>query len=117
MSTRVVHVNDEIEGAVYIGRKNNRRGLAASPFENPFPIGHDPDHTQRAAVIASYRKHLLGSPELMRRLPELRGKAITCWCRYDGAKQSAKTACHGDVLIELLERYTDAELRSMADRL
>ena len=60
VSTRVVHVNDEIEGAVYIGRKNNRRGLAASPFANPFPIGHDPDHTQRAGRDAQRVRRAAG---------------------------------------------------------
>lgn len=113
-ATRVVHVNDAVEGAVYIGRRNNRRGLAASPFENPLPIGHDPEHLQRKAVIDRYRKRILSSPELLRLLPELRGKPLACWCRHDGEAKTPANACHGDVLVELLERYTDDELRAMA---
>lgn len=111
--TRVVHVNDTVPGAVYIGRKHNRRGLDASPFQNPWPIGYDPQHSQRAAVIEQYRRHVLRSPELLRALPDLRGKPLACWCRHDGVPRRLKNACHGDVLIELLDRYSDEELRSI----
>lgn len=113
MSGRVVHVNDNVEGAIYIGRAMRRRGLAGSPFGNPFPVGHDPDHTQRAGAIASFRRHLMASPELLRALPDLRGKPLACWCRYDGTPRKPKNACHGDVLLELLETYTDEQLREM----
>lgn len=109
MTTRVVHVNDNIEGAVYIGRRMNRRSLPQSPFANPFPIAMG----TRGAVIEAYRKHFLKSPTLIAQLPELRGKPLACWCRHDGEPRTEANACHGDVLIGLLERYSDDALRDV----
>lgn len=58
---------------------------------NPFKIGRD---GTRKEVIAKYREWIV-SQTLMDDLEELRGKRLGCWC--DPA------ACHGDVLVELLE--------------
>jgi hypothetical protein len=35
-------------------------------------------------------------PDLMARLPELKGKVLGCWC--------APEACHGDILSEFANR-------------
>jgi hypothetical protein len=79
--TRVVHCKrDRCE--VYIGRP--------SKWGNPFVIGRDGTREQ---VIAKYRAFVLGRPELIAALPELRGKTLGCWC--------APLPCHGDVLAEL----------------
>lgn len=78
MRTRVVHCRRE-QYDVYIGRPG--------PWGNPYVIGPDGD---RAQVIAAFERYLLGSPELLARLPELRGKILGCWCAPD--------SCHGDVL-------------------
>jgi hypothetical protein len=64
---------------VYIGR--------GSIWGNPFVIGKDGD---RAEVIRKYEDYLSESPNLIKRLPELIGKRIACFC--------APQACHGDVL-------------------
>lgn len=69
---------------VYIGRP--------SKWGNPFLIGKDGD---RDEVIRKYREWILSQPALLRDLRELRGKVLGCWCR--------PKACHGDVLVELLE--------------
>lgn len=79
--TQVVHCK-KASYDVYIGRP--------SPWGNPFAIG--PAGT-RAQVIAKYRAWIVTQPHLMRRLPELKGKVLGCWC--------APEACHGDVLVEL----------------
>lgn len=60
---------------------------------NPFTIGED---GTRKEVIEKYRKWLLNNKELLKCLPELRGKILGCWCKPN--------ACHGDVLLELLEQ-------------
>lgn len=70
---------------VYVGRP--------SRWGNPYTIGKDGD---REAVIRKYREYLLANPELMARLPELRGKVLGCWC--------FPKACHADVLVELANR-------------
>ena len=41
-----------------------------------------------------YRLWLLGNPELLGQLEELRGKTLVCHCK--------PLPCHGDVLVELL---------------
>jgi len=71
--------------AVYIGRGGR--------WGNPFVIGED---GSRAEVIAKYRQMLLGSPAMLDRLDELRGKDLVCWC--------APQACHGDILLELANK-------------
>jgi hypothetical protein len=82
--TRVVHCKRSTYD-IYIGRP--------SDWGNPFVIGNDGD---RATVIEKYRQWLLTQPELYARIHELRGKTLGCWCK--------PAACHGDILVELLER-------------
>ena len=43
--------------------------------------------------MVKYRAWLLANPELLEKLPELKGKVLGCWC--------APEACHGDILSEL----------------
>jgi len=81
--TRVVHCKKE-KYDVYIGRP--------SKFGNPFEIGKD---GTRKEVIEKYRKYILSNKELMDSLHELEGKVLGCWCKPQ--------ACHGDVLVELIE--------------
>lgn len=81
---------------VYIGRRNGRYGVADSKWLNPFVVGQDGD---RATVIRLYREYLAERAELLASLDELRGKTLVCWC--------APAACHGDVLLELLEQPGD----------
>jgi len=113
-STRVVHVNDHVEGAVYIGRRNKRRSLDASPFANPFKIGkrYDGKPANRGEVLLMYADYLRSYPELMARVVELRGKPLACWCRRDGEPKTIDNVCHGDVLISILRSNTDDELRA-----
>jgi hypothetical protein len=69
---------------VYIGRP----GI----WGNPWVIGQ---HGTREEVIARYETYIRARPDLLARLPELRGKVLGCWC---GPQQP----CHGDVLLRLL---------------
>lgn len=87
---RVVHVKREPYDT-YIGRENPRHGLKRSEWHNPFKEGRD---GTREEVIAKFEHHLLENrPDLVDRLPELRGKVLGCWC--------APAACHGAVLLRL----------------
>jgi len=112
VSGRVVHVNDRVDGAVYIGRPVPSRGLSGSPFGNPFRVGRE---GSRAVVLLRYADWLYHGPGLLRVLPDLRDKPLACWCRHDGQPETAETACHGDVLLELLANLTDDELRVMGE--
>lgn len=81
--TLVVHCKRDAYD-VYIGRP--------SKWGNPFSIGKD---GTRAEVIQKYREWIATQP-LMNELDELRGKKLGCWCK--------PSACHGDVLVELLNQ-------------
>jgi hypothetical protein len=83
MNGRVVHCKREPYD-VYIGRP--------SKWGNPFSIGKDGN---RIEVIAKYNLWIYRQPDLLASLDELRGKVLGCWC--------APQACHGDVLLRLLE--------------
>lgn len=76
--SKVVHCKKD-KYDVYIGRP--------SKWGNPFVIGKDGD---RPEVIRKYEEYLISNKDLMKDLPELKGKVIACWC--------APQACHGDVL-------------------
>jgi hypothetical protein len=77
---------------VYIGRGSN--------WGNPFIIGK---HGNRADVILAYedklRKLLREEPGRKAALLELKGRTLICYCKPQ--------ACHGDILIELIEEMDD----------
>lgn len=64
---------------VYIGR--------GSLWGNPFIIGKD---GSREDVIRKYHEYFVNNAALTRRVGELKGKTLVCFC--------APKACHGDVL-------------------
>ena len=120
--TSVADVRDWQEGDIYIGRARPTWLLPAS-LKGIFPDGikqsiwrntqMPPNATpeQRAESITAYKARLLKRPELLARLPELKGKRLVCWC--------APNACHGDILVELANALpeTDPTIRagSLAD--
>ncbi|MFW6130894.1 MAG: DUF4326 domain-containing protein [Atribacterota bacterium] len=81
--TKVVNLKNE-EYDIYIGR--------GSKWGNPFVIGKDGN---RKEVIKKYKTYILTKPQLLKDLNELRNKRLGCFCK--------PKACHGDVLVELLE--------------
>jgi hypothetical protein len=83
---------------VYVGSSSAR--FDGSIWSNPFKFGTD---GTRSEVTAKYRQHLMSRPDLLERLPELRGKRLGCWC--------APQACHADVLAEMADMSGNAEGR------
>jgi hypothetical protein len=81
---KVVHCEKEPYD-VYIGR--------GSIWGNKFEIGKDGN---RDTVIKKYKEYILNKPSLLKRVNELYGKTLGCYC--------APLPCHGDVLIKLAER-------------
>jgi len=81
--TKVVHCKRQ-HYDVYIGRP--------SKWGNPFSIGKD---GTRKEVIEKYTEWLLNNDELLEDIMELDGKVLGCWC--------SPKACHGDVIIEVIE--------------
>jgi len=78
--------------AVYIGRP--------SKWGNPFVIGKDGN---REEVIAKFEEWILGQPQLLAQLNELKGKDLVCWC--------APEACHGDVLARLANNNKENDMK------
>ena len=78
---------------VYIGRACFRGGwaLPQSRWHNPFSVRSCDGSA--AVAVARFEEYLLGRPELMRDLRELKGKVLGCWC-----KEKGNEPCHGDVL-------------------
>lgn len=74
--------NTAPKNAVYIGRP--------SKWGNPFQIGRD---GTREEVIEKHRDWILGNPELLAQIHELKDKDLVCYC--------SPQACHGDTLMEL----------------
>lgn len=91
--TTVVH-NLKEGFDVYIGREVSEHGRPASKWANPFVMANDSD-AERERALSQYREWVVGQPELMASLEELRGKRLGCWC--------APKRCHGNVLAELID--------------
>lgn len=105
---KVVHVK-HAPYDVYIGRRV--RGLAGSPWGNPFRVGQDGDGP---TVMARYREHVLANPDLVAALPQLLGKTLGCWCK---APATPDAPCHGDVLAELAMQQLERSKNGTATRL
>jgi hypothetical protein len=85
---------------VYVGRAQYQGGwrLARSPWANPFraqKVGG------AAEAVRLYAEWLPQQAELMRRLPELYGKRLACWCPDE-------LPCHARGLAALVERLCAA---------
>lgn len=91
---KVVHCKKEPYD-IYIGRP--------SIWGNPF--SHLPNTLatyrvkDRKEAITRYKEWLLQNEELLKRLPELKGKVLACWCKPQ--------ACHGDILLELANKENE----------
>jgi hypothetical protein len=70
---------------VYIGRPTK--------FGNPFKIGRDGNRKECLDKYYEYIKN--DRQDLIDALPELKGKALACWCKPKD--------CHGDILVKLIE--------------
>jgi hypothetical protein len=86
--TIVVNINRGERCDVYCGRP----GI----WGNPFVIGRDGD---RATVIAKHARWIQTQPQLLARLPELKGKRLGCFC--------SPHHCHAEVLARLADALPD----------
>jgi hypothetical protein len=86
----------------YIGRPGKGQD---GYFGNPFVIGKDGD---RDTVIALYREYfylrIKVDPEFKRRVEELRGKVLGCFCAGKGGLTALDKpfTCHGQIILEYL---------------
>lgn len=85
----------KVEWDIYIGRPY--KNLNGSKWSNPFTAEDIPDAGLRAA---KYEQYLFNRPSLLKHIPELVGKKLSCW--------TAPEPCHGDILAELANLYAEA---------
>ena len=109
MEQRVVHVKKD-PFDVYIGRVNKRANLRGSVWANPFRIGAAHPETvepiTRKDAIELYKEWIVRGEGryLLRRLGELEGETLGCWCaRAGGVGAHDPLICHGQILLLLLE--------------
>ncbi len=105
--TRVVNVKhdkfDEYIGRAVRARKGGFYGYSQSLWANPFKIG--PDGT-RQKCLDRYEDWIritlsVRDPNFKKSLLALDGKVLGCWCK--------PKACHGDILVKLIEELKEAE--------
>lgn len=89
--TTVVNLRTD-EYDVYIGREGHGHD---GYFGNPFKLGLT---ERRGATLNRYRSYFYSKlehdPEFKRRIHELKGKRLGCFCKPDD--------CHGDIIAEYL---------------
>ena len=85
---KVVHCKKEPYD-VYIGRPS----IWGNPFSHLSGTLAKFKVKTRDEAIECYEKWILNQPELIARLPELKGKILGCWC--------IPKKCHGEILIRL----------------
>lgn len=90
--TKVVNLRHEAYD-VYIGRAGKGHD---GYFGNPIRLNAG---ETRGSTIERYREYfygrLNGDPEFKRRIHELKGKTLGCFCKPD--------SCHGDIIKEYLD--------------
>ena len=89
---KVIHCHgrrEDTETAKYIGRPG--------PFGNPFILHKEED---RQDILDAYKRWFLSrienDPEFRRDVLSLKGYDLACWC--------APRLCHGDVILDWLEK-------------
>jgi hypothetical protein len=94
---------------IYIGRK--------SIWGNPYTVklSRVPG-TQRVAsskdAIRLYEEWLRQQPELLKQLPNLRGKTLGCFCAPKGGvgiEKGTPLFCHGQILLKLIEEMENVK--------
>jgi len=101
METKVVNLRfDKYD--VYIGRAGNGKD---GYFGNPFVLEKEGD---RKEVLEKYKKYfyerLEKDAEFKRRVLELKGKILGCFCKKPDNKD---ILCHGDIIKEYLDNSTE----------
>ncbi len=105
--TRVVHCLRE-PFDIYTGRSMARYPhLRATGWGNPFrPARGERD---ASGAVQRYRAWIMDQPQLLARLPELRGKTLGCWCAPLGGLTGDLDGhiCHGEILAALADGLSE----------
>lgn len=96
LSTRVINIHGDEFYDVYIGRPS-KWGNPYSHLGVPGTIKVDSIEEAIDKYRAMIEQKIIIGAINSEDLSELRGKILGCWCKPG--------PCHGDVLIEMLEKY------------
>jgi hypothetical protein len=77
------------ELSVYIGRRDPYGRWSQSDWHNPYTVKKH----GLGEALRLYEEGLLKNSDLRARIPELKGRALACWCK--------PYRCHGDILARL----------------
>jgi len=85
---------------IYIGRDMSFyvKGAQKSKWHNPF----NAKKYGRSECLKLFKEYMMENKQLLSELHELDGKVLGCWCKPED--------CHGDILIELLEKSKTEQL-------
>jgi len=93
MSTKVVHCKKD-KYDVYVGRPSKWGNLFTHIKDRNTKAEFVVD--TRKEAIERYREWILTQPQLLKDLPELKDKVLSCWCK--------PKPCHADILVELVNK-------------
>lgn len=88
--TRLVNLKTGAKYDVYIGRPS----IWGNPYSHEFGTLAQFKTKTRQEAVEKYEEYILSRPDLLARLPEIRGKILACWC--------VPLLCHGHVLLRLI---------------
>lgn len=98
--TRVVNLYHKVPYDIYIGR--GRGSVWGNPFSHKDGTLAEFKVETREEAIRRYAEWLATQPQLLSRLPELKGKTLACFCRPAKGFQG-QLLCHGQVLAALCD--------------
>jgi len=97
---------------VYIGRRGivfidgERFPKKDSIWANPFKVKDYDDVEKCCRMYEEYvSKKLNSDKNLVKELLKLEGKNLGCWCKEKGTYPAR--VCHGDVLVKLIQKYSE----------
>lgn len=94
---------------VWIGRAGQKPDGEHSEWANPFSVVE----LGREAAIEHYEEYIRNRPDLLAKIPELRGKLLACVCRDLDHPNGAY--CHGDILVKLYLEWSREMLKQNPD--
>lgn len=95
--TRVINIHHKVSYDVYIGH-GSKWGNIYSHMEN---TKAEFKAATRDEAVDKYKEYILGRPDLLACLGELKDKVLGCYCKEQPGKKIIR--CHGDVLVELMD--------------
>lgn len=83
----------------YIGRQNNKLKLPKSQWANPYRIKRGATDAERDLCLLRYAAYIQRE-KMWRNIATLEGQRLGCYCH--------PKSCHGDVLMQMANAYTEA---------